>query len=101
MKNVIEIVLAILMIVGVAIGGYIYFEERYALDRELKELDTRFEMKVINDHIKELNNKIWQLEKSIMDNPNNTSVKEKIRELKDEKKMDEIKLKVLLTSLIQ
>lgn len=65
--------------------GYFWLEGHYAKAEQLKQLEQRFEVKVISDSLRITNERIWQLEDRLEQKPNDLTAKEELRKLKEDK----------------
>lgn len=100
MKRGLEITVAIVTLVVIIIGGYMFIENRYALRNQLQKIEIRLEMKIISDDRSQTQDRIWDLEDRIKGNPEDITAIEELRKLKEGKKDYEDKLNALRQSII-
>ncbi len=99
MRTVLEIIGAIVALVVVIIGGYMFIENRYALKNQLEKIEIRLEMKIVSDNIHQIQNRVWDIQDRLSENPGDKTAKEEVRELKEKKKNFENELNVLRQSI--
>lgn len=56
--------LNILVMLCSLIGGYIAVDAHYAKQEEFRKLEVRFEMKLLNDRLTNVQERIWKLDNS-------------------------------------
>jgi len=100
MRTVLEIIGAIVALVVVIIGGYMFIENRYALRNQLQKIEIRLEMKIIRDDRSQTQDRIWDLEDRIKENPEDITAIEELRKLKEDKKDYADKLNTLRQSIM-
>jgi len=100
MKPGLEITVAIVTLVVIIIGGYMFIENRYALRNQLQKIEIRLEMKIIRDDRSQTQDRIWDLEDRIKENPENITAIEELRKLKEDKKDYADKLNTLRQSIM-
>ncbi len=100
MKPGLEITVAIVTLVVIIIGGYMFIENRYALRNQLQNIEIRLEMKIISDNRSQTQDRIWDLEDRIKENPENITAIEEVRKLKEDKKDYKDKLNALRQSVM-
>jgi len=83
-RNVSPIV-TLVTLITIVFGGYFWLDNHYASAEELTQLETRFEIKVRSDSLRETNSRIWQLEKRLSEMPDDITAQEELSRLKEEK----------------
>lgn len=68
-KEILEIIIAVGVIVGMVIGTTSYF----ATARDLELVDMRLEQKIVNDNIRDTQQLIWQIENRYPGQPDCTT----------------------------
>ncbi len=100
MKPGLEITVAIVTLVVIIIGGYMFIENRYALRNQLQKIEIRLDMKIIRDDRSQTQDRIWDLEDRIKENPEDITAIEELRKLKEDKKDYVDKLNTLRQSIM-
>lgn len=84
----IGIIVGIVTLLSILFGIYNHFENRYAIkkeiDRQMRLLEKRLDIKIKSDYLKEMQKKIWDLEDIIEDNPNDETAKKQLKRLEFE-----------------
>lgn len=105
MKKVVEIT-AVLMLIGMFFAAFFFIEKRYTQKDETKRisqqlllLDRRLEQQINNDRMQSTQDRIWQLQDKIQENPSDSLTKaanNEIRILQQElKSYREIEIKLI------
>ena len=81
----------------IAIGAVVIAaEERYASCKQLAMLELRFDAKILQDRLYDIQQRIWKIEGHFKDKPMPLSVAEEIRVLQAEKHQLVLKLQAIM-----
>lgn len=100
MKNSLEAIGAVLGVVVVIIGAYMYLENRYALKNQLQNIETRLEIKIKSDDIRQIQDRIWTIEDRLAEQEDVTA-REELRRLREQYTEYQGELKLLQEAIIQ
>lgn len=94
-KQAIGILGTLATIIGITWGAYSFLDSKYALAEEMKLIEKRLDIKILEDNISHLQNRIWSIEdryqKRSMPDDMKIEYRRSLKEKEDlEKKLDTI-----------
>ena len=92
MSKIFQAVIALLTIVGMFFGAYLFIDNKYALSATVKMIEQRLDYKIVSDQLSFIQSRIWLLEDRCKGNEMPESVLEEYRKLLEEKEMLKNKL---------
>ena len=96
-----QILIALLTIIAIIIGTYIYIDNRYALKNQLKRIEIRLELEITQDDLLYSLERSYELEDRLLKKTNVITEKEELRKLKERIKDFEKKRSNLNNKLIE
>lgn len=94
MTKIIGLIIAILTLFGILFGAYQYMETRYALAQEVKKIEQRLDYKILTDQLKAIQQRIWTIQDRFNNKKMDTTTKEEVRDLEQNKEQIQEKIKV-------
>lgn len=81
----IKTIVSLLTLIGIIFGGYFYIDTRYALSETVDKISQRLDYKILDDRLKSVQERLWQLDDRYYKKEMPLSVKEEYRSLQVEK----------------
>jgi hypothetical protein len=78
-------IIALVGLITAIFTGYFWMENRYARAEAVENLQQRFELKLKEDTLAQVQERIWKLKDRLDRQPNDTTAKEQLRELEVQK----------------
>ena len=86
LKDYLQLIIAIGVIISLSFGVYFYVENRYALAAELDQVKKRLDYKIMSDQLFQTQERIWQIiDRNEGKEPKDDTAKEELRSLKEKK----------------
>jgi hypothetical protein len=95
MKDKIGVILGIIAILTFMYGMSKWVDSRYALAAEMKQIQQRLDYKIASDQQQSVQQRIWTIEDRYKNQKMPETVNESYRDLLEQKRLIENKLKVL------
>ncbi len=92
MKEKLAVIGALILIIGTCFAVYFYFEKRYCLAEDFQRFaqSTKYELK--SNQIEKDNERVWQLQREIRNDPQNEPAREQLQREEETKKRHEKEL---------
>ena len=96
LKDKIGVIAGIFGITAICFSTYFYIENRYALAEDVKQIQQRLDYKIKSDQLRSVQDRIWKIEDRTKGQPpSDQTIKEELRQLKEDKVTIEDQLKVM------
>lgn len=99
--NIIKGSIVIFVMAGSLFSVYFWLDDRYALANDVKEIEQRLDIKILEDQMSSIQERIWKLEDRLAVRPHGArsvdiTAKEELRELKEKKETIDKKIQSLI-----
>jgi len=84
-KEQVTPIITLVTLIGVIFTGYFWLDNRYARAEAVAQLNQRFELKLKEDTRTQIQEGMWKLQDRLVQQPNDTTAKEQLREYEVQK----------------